>query len=208
MICVLDGKAANRRSVPRVPKVTAPRMPSWVARFNNCESHRRERAAKQKERNGKAEKKNKAAQRERTHKHNERTNKNNERKNKEAHRERVNKHNERKNKEAHRERVNKHNERKHKAANTCKHRAIIYQHYHFRGYARHFHRGRYDMHAMMRKGVKNDDAVPRRSTAAASSSSTSTADSMGVMRRSSATTTVGATLTGTISHAAVSETTI
>merc|ERR1712196_477239 len=109
MICVLDGKAANRCSVPRVPKVTAPRMPSWVARFNNCESHRRERAAKQKERNGKDE-----------------------RKNKEAHRERVNKHNERKNKEAHRERVNKHNERKHKAANTCKHGAIIYQHYHFR----------------------------------------------------------------------------
>merc|ERR1712146_800489 len=66
MICVLDGKAANRCSVPPVPRVTAPRMPSWVARFNNCESHRRERAAKkQKERNGKAEKKNKAAQKER-----------------------------------------------------------------------------------------------------------------------------------------------
>jgi hypothetical protein len=48
MICVLDGKAANRCSVPRVPRVTAPRMPSWVARVNTCESHRRERAAKQK----------------------------------------------------------------------------------------------------------------------------------------------------------------
>merc|ERR1719434_408783 len=79
-------------------------------------------------------------------------------KNKAAHRERTNKHNERKNKEAHRERTNKQNERRAKNANTCKHGAIIYQHYHFRGYARHFHRGRYDMHAMMRKGVKNDDA--------------------------------------------------
>merc|ERR1711967_230046 len=120
MLCVLDGKAANRCSVPRVPRVTAPRMPSWVARVNTCESHRRERAAKQKERNTKAT--------------------------------------ERKNKAARRERTSKANERKHKAANTCKHGVIIYQHYHFRGYGRRFYRGMYDMHAMMRKGVKNDDA--------------------------------------------------
>jgi hypothetical protein len=73
MICVLDGKAANRCSVPRVPRVTAPRMPSWVARVNTCESHRRERAAKQKERNSKAtERKNKHHHRERTSKANER----------------------------------------------------------------------------------------------------------------------------------------
>merc|ERR1719434_585221 len=134
-------------------------MPSWVSRTTGCDAEEKERKAK--------ERKNKEAHRERTNKHNERknkeahrerVNKHNERKNKEAHRERVNKQNEQKNKAAHRERVNKHNERKHKAANTCKHGAIIYQHYHFRGYARHFHRGRYDMHAMMRKGVKNDDA--------------------------------------------------
>jgi hypothetical protein len=120
MLCVLDGKAANRCSVPRVPRVTAPRMPSWVARVNTCESHRRERAAKQKERNSKAT--------------------------------------ERKNKHHHRERTSKANERKGKAANTCKHGVIIYQHYHFRGYGRRFYRGRYDMNAMIRKGVKNDDA--------------------------------------------------
>jgi hypothetical protein len=94
MICVLDGKAANRCSVPRVPRVTAPRMPSWVARVNTCESHRRERAAKQKERNSKAtERKNKAAHRERTSKATERKNKK-ERTNKHHHRERTNKANE------------------------------------------------------------------------------------------------------------------
>merc|ERR1711906_1238 len=32
MMCVLDGKPANKCAVPRVPRVTAPRMPSWVAR--------------------------------------------------------------------------------------------------------------------------------------------------------------------------------
>merc|ERR1712205_264604 len=32
MMCVLDGKPANKCTVPRVPRVTAPRMPSWVAR--------------------------------------------------------------------------------------------------------------------------------------------------------------------------------
>merc|ERR1711988_1246233 len=32
MKCVLDGKPANKCAVPRVPRVTAPRMPSWVAR--------------------------------------------------------------------------------------------------------------------------------------------------------------------------------
>jgi hypothetical protein len=153
MLCVLDGKAANRCSVPRVPRVTAPRMPSWVARVNTCESHRRERAAKQKERNTKAtERKNKAA-------HRERTSKATERKNKHHHRERTDKTNKERNSKHHsRERTSKANERKGKAANTCKHGVIIYQHYHFRGYGRRFYRGRYDMNAMIRKGVKNDDA--------------------------------------------------
>jgi len=32
MMCVLNGKPANKCAVPRVPRVTAPRMPSWVAR--------------------------------------------------------------------------------------------------------------------------------------------------------------------------------
>merc|ERR1719502_2314410 len=32
MQCVLDGKPANRCAVPRVPRVTTPRMPSWVQR--------------------------------------------------------------------------------------------------------------------------------------------------------------------------------
>merc|ERR1711898_78174 len=32
MPCVLDGKAANKCKVPRVPRVTTPSMPSWVAR--------------------------------------------------------------------------------------------------------------------------------------------------------------------------------
>merc|ERR1711990_1362486 len=32
MMCILDGKPANKCAVPRVPRVTAPRMPSWVAR--------------------------------------------------------------------------------------------------------------------------------------------------------------------------------
>merc|ERR1711966_280252 len=32
MMCVLDGKPANRCSVPRVPRVSVPRMPTWVAR--------------------------------------------------------------------------------------------------------------------------------------------------------------------------------
>merc|ERR1711906_27661 len=32
MKCVLSGKPANKCAVPRVPGVTAPRMPSWVAR--------------------------------------------------------------------------------------------------------------------------------------------------------------------------------
>merc|ERR1712070_565812 len=32
MMCVLDGKPANKCAVHRVPRVTAPRMPSWVAR--------------------------------------------------------------------------------------------------------------------------------------------------------------------------------
>merc|ERR1711871_1014143 len=139
--------------VPRVPKVTAPRMPSWVARVNTCESHRRERAAKQKERNTKAtEGKNKAD-------HRERTSKATERKNKAAHRERTDKTNkERSSKHHSRERTSKANERKGKAANTCKKPVVIYQHYHFRGYAKGFHKGRYDMHAMMRAGVKNDDA--------------------------------------------------
>jgi len=109
MICVLDGKAANRCSVPPVPRVTAPRMPSWVARFNNCESHRRERAAKkQKERKNKNERKNKAAEKERKNK--------NERKNKAA--ERNNKAAERKNKAA--ERKNKAAERKQKYTLQCK----------------------------------------------------------------------------------------
>jgi hypothetical protein len=128
-------------------------MPSWVARVNTCESHRRERAAKQKERNTKAtERKNKAA-------HRERTSKATERKNKHHHRERTDKTNKERNSKHHsRERTSKANERKGKAANTCKHGVIIYQHYHFRGYGRRFYRGRYDMNAMIRKGVKNDDA--------------------------------------------------
>merc|ERR1711871_739117 len=79
MKCVLDGKPANKCAVPRVPRVTTPRMPSWVSRTTGCDAEEKERKAK------------------------ERNNKHNERKNKEAHRERVNKHNERKNKEAHRE---------------------------------------------------------------------------------------------------------
>merc|ERR1711990_476245 len=102
---------------------------------------------------GKAtERKNKAA-------HRERTSKANERKGKAAHRERVDKQNrERQAKHHSRERAGKANERKTKARNTCKHGAIIYQHYHFRGYGRRFMRGRYDMKAMMRQGVRNDDA--------------------------------------------------
>merc|ERR1711998_144852 len=32
MKCVLDGKPANKCAVPRMPKATLPRMPSWVAR--------------------------------------------------------------------------------------------------------------------------------------------------------------------------------
>merc|ERR1711967_108466 len=32
MKCVLDGKPANKCAVPRVPRVSSPRMPSWVAR--------------------------------------------------------------------------------------------------------------------------------------------------------------------------------
>merc|ERR1719158_1136928 len=173
MMCVLDGKAANRCKVPRVPRVTAPRMPSWVAKFNNCESHRKERAAKKKEKDGKEKKGKESKSKERKskeHKSKETKGKEQrvkkeknakatkERNNKNAHRERTNKTNERNNKNAHKERTNKTNERNHKNANSCKHGAIIYQHYHFRGYARRFYKGRYDMHAMMRKGVKNDDA--------------------------------------------------
>merc|ERR1711871_1696745 len=37
MLCVLDGKSANRCSVPRVPKCHAPSMPNWVAR-TKCSS--------------------------------------------------------------------------------------------------------------------------------------------------------------------------
>jgi hypothetical protein len=37
MKCVLSGKPANKCAVPRVPRVTAPRMPSWVAR-TKCSS--------------------------------------------------------------------------------------------------------------------------------------------------------------------------
>merc|ERR1712227_267550 len=32
MMCVLDGKPANKCAVPRVPRVSTPSMPSWVAR--------------------------------------------------------------------------------------------------------------------------------------------------------------------------------
>merc|ERR1712224_952038 len=32
MMCVLDGKAANKCKVPKTPKVTTPSMPSWVAK--------------------------------------------------------------------------------------------------------------------------------------------------------------------------------
>merc|ERR1712070_408027 len=38
MMCVLDGKPANKCAVPRVPRVTAPRMPTWVARTRGCSS--------------------------------------------------------------------------------------------------------------------------------------------------------------------------
>jgi len=37
MLCVLDGKSANRCSVPRVPKCHVPSMPNWVAR-TKCSS--------------------------------------------------------------------------------------------------------------------------------------------------------------------------
>jgi len=37
MKCVLDGKPANKCAVPRVPRVTSPSMPSWVAR-TSCTS--------------------------------------------------------------------------------------------------------------------------------------------------------------------------
>merc|ERR1711871_1773841 len=37
MLCVLDGKSANRCSVPRVPKCHAPSMPNWVVR-TKCSS--------------------------------------------------------------------------------------------------------------------------------------------------------------------------
>jgi len=165
MMCVLDGKAANKCKVPRVPRVTAPRMPSWVAKFNNCESHRKERAAKKKEKTGKEKKGKERKSKERKskeHKSKETKGKESkvkkEKSAKNSHRERTNKTNERNNKNAHKERTNKTNERNHKNRNTCKHGAIIYQHYHFKGYARRFYKGRYDMHAMMRKGVKNDDA--------------------------------------------------
>merc|ERR1711998_107705 len=38
MKCVLSGKPANKCAVPRVPRVTAPRMPSWVSRTRGCSS--------------------------------------------------------------------------------------------------------------------------------------------------------------------------
>merc|ERR1711998_745278 len=151
MKCVLDGKPANKCAVPRVPRVTAPSMPSWVARLSShCDAERK--AKERSDKKAAKERSDKAAHRERTSKHTER-------KNKAAHRERTSKQNkERQDKHNHRERTGKANEKKAKNANSCVHGAIIYQHYHFRGYGRRFYKGRYDMHAMMRKGVKNDDA--------------------------------------------------
>jgi len=151
MMCVLDGKSASRCKVPRVPRVSVPSMPSWVAR-QSCKNGKAN--DKSQEKKGK-ENKNK-------HGHRERTNKNNEKKGKENknkhHKNNEKKGKESKHKNAHRERTNKANERKHKKSNTCKGGVYIYQHYHFKGYSRHFPMGRYDMHAMQRRGVKNDDA--------------------------------------------------